>query len=172
MRLAAYLIDSLIIGSVLLSVRIPIWISSWVSKENIIVRDFIFKYSIADIVFYVLGVMYFILLTYKTGTTVGKKMLHLKVRSVEERRMTFWEVVFRETVGRFLSSVLYVGYIMIGVNKSKRGLHDFLSDTEVIYYHEEKEYVDVEFVVTEEYEMSDETPDITSGDIVEGVMEE
>lgn len=99
-------------------------------------------------------------------------MLHLKVRSVEERRMTFWEVVFRETVGRFLSSVLYVGYIMIGVNKSKRGLHDFLSDTEVIYYHEEKEYVDVEFVVTEEYEMSDETPDITSGDIVEGVMEE
>ena len=55
--------------------------------------------------------------------------------------MTFFEVVFRETVGRFLSAlILSIGYIMIAVDKQKRGLHDILSDTNVVYYHEKKVY--------------------------------
>ena len=150
-RLAAYLIDSLIVGAALLTVRIPFWVSSWGTPDNILVRDFVFKYSVADIVVYLLGVLYFVMLTYKTGSTLGKKALHIRVRSVEDRSMTFFEVAFRETVGRFLSSLAYVGYIMIGVNKSKRGLHDILSDTEVIYYHEKKEHVETPVVVVPTY---------------------
>lgn len=140
-RLAAYLIDSLIVGAALLMVRIPFWISSLGFPDNILVRDFVFQYSLADIVIYLLGVLYFVLLTYKTGSTIGKKLLHLKVQSVEDRKMTFFEVAFRETVGRFLSSIVYIGYFLIVVNKNKRGLHDFLSDTEVIYYHIKEKHV-------------------------------
>lgn len=55
--------------------------------------------------------------------------------------MTFFEVTFRETVGRFLSAlILSIGYIMIAIDKKKRGLHDILSDTNVVYYHEKKVY--------------------------------
>ena len=43
-------------------------------------------------------------------------------------------VVYRETIGRFLCSLsVGIGYIMAGVDKEKRGLHDFLCDTRVIY---------------------------------------
>lgn len=158
-RLAAYLIDSLIVGAALLTVRIPFWISSWGTPDNILVRDLVFKYSFADIVIYVLGVLYFILLTYKTGSTIGKKALHLKVQSVEDRNMTLFEVAFRETVGRFLSSLAYVGYFMMAVSKSKRGLHDFLSDTEVVYYHEKKEHVDTPVVIVTASQDTQESKD-------------
>ena len=136
-RLAAYLIDSIIVGAALLIVRLPFWISSLVNKNNLVVRNFIFEYSIADIVVYVLGVAYFIILTYKSGATVGKRLFHLQVVSVEDRKPTLFEVIYRETVGRFLSSIIVnIGYFMIGVHGEKRGLHDLMSDTKVVYRFE------------------------------------
>lgn len=140
-RLAAYLIDWLIVGVVLLIVRIPIWISALVHPDNLLVCDFIFQYSLADIILYVLTVAYFILLTYYTGATLGKRALHIRVISIEDRPMTFFEVVYRETVGKFLSGIIIgIGFLMIGIDKEKRGIHDLLADTRVIYYHEKKVY--------------------------------
>lgn len=156
-RLAAYLVDCLIVGAVLLVVRVPVAISSLVSPDNIIVKDFIFHYSIVDIGIYVLTVSYFIVLTYKTGATIGKKLFHLRVVSVEDRKMTLFEVVFRETIGRFLASLIVnVGYILIGVNQKKHGLHDMLSDTEVIYYH--KKEVEVPVFIQEVAGSAEYTP--------------
>lgn len=133
-RLAAYLIDSLIVGVVMLAVRIPLAILSLISPENILTMDFIFEFSVADIVIYVLSVTYFILLTYFTGATLGKRLMHIQVVSAEDRKMTFFEVVYRETIGRFLSTlIVYVGYIMIAIHGEKRGLHDLMSDTKVVY---------------------------------------
>ena len=84
---------------------------------------------------------YFVMLTYFTGSTLGKKLFQIRVVSAEDRKMTFFEVTFRETVGRFLSAlILSIGYIMIAIDKKKRGLHDILSDTNVVYYHEKKVY--------------------------------
>ena len=144
-RLAAFLLDSIIVGAVLLIVRIPFWISGIYNPNNIFVRDIIFSYSVVDIVTYLLSVGYFVVLTYKTGATVGKKMLHLRVVSVEDRKPTLFEIVYRESIGRFLSGLIAnVGYIMIGIHKEKHGLHDMLSDTEVIYFHEKKVYVNLQ----------------------------
>lgn len=135
-RLAAYLIDWLIVGSVLLVVRIPIWIATF-SGADFLSKDFIFQYSAADIVLYCLKVLYFTLMTYYSGSTLGKKLFQLQVVSADkERKPTLFEIVFRESVGKFLSGlIIYVGYFMIGIDKDKRGLHDILSDTRVIYCH-------------------------------------
>ena len=142
-RLAAYLLDLLIVGTALLAVKIPFWIASIANPQNIMARDFIFSYSAQDIILYVLGVSYFIILTYKNGATIGKKVLHLKVISVEERKLSLFEVIYRETIGRFLSAlIINIGYFMVGVQEDKRGLHDILSDTEVIYYHEKNVYLE------------------------------
>ena len=55
--------------------------------------------------------------------------------------MTFFEVAYRETVGRFLSGLIVcVGYILVALDKQKRGLHDLISDTCVVYYHEKRVY--------------------------------
>ena len=63
----------------------------------------------------------FILLTYFTGATLGKRLFNIRVISVEERRYTFFEVIFRETVGRFLAKIiLCAGYIMVGLDKQKK----------------------------------------------------
>ena len=142
-RLAAYLIDSLIVSVALLTVRIPFWISSWISPDNVVVRDLIFTYSIEDIVLYIVGTLYFIVLTYRTGATVGKRLLHLQVVSLEERKVTLFEVVYRETVGRFLAALIAnIGYFMIAVHGEKRGLHDLLSDTAVVYCHKKEVVVE------------------------------
>lgn len=134
-RLAAFIVDSLIVGAGLLVIKIPMWFASF-GTDNLLQKDFIFQYSVLDIVYYVLGVCYFALLTYFTGATLGKRLFHLRVISSEDRKPTFFEIVFRESVGRFLSRlIVFVGYIMVGADKKKRGLHDILSDTHVIYEH-------------------------------------
>lgn len=138
-RLAAFLIDWIILGAALLLVKIPLWLFGLGSAGKYVYEDFIFSYSVYDILIYILKLLYFVLLTYYTGATLGKKLLHLKVVSTEGRKLTFFEILFRESVGKFLASViLYIGYIMIGADKEKRGLHDILSDTRVVYAHEQK----------------------------------
>lgn len=144
-RLAAYIIDWIIVGTVLLFVKIPIWTATMFSPDNFLVKDFIFKYSIRDILLYVLGVTYFILLTYFTGATLGKRAMRLRVVSSENRDLTFFEVAYRETVGRFLSEIIiFIGYFMIGPDSKKRALHDRLADTRVVYRHVKEVYIPAE----------------------------
>lgn len=135
-RLVAYIVDSVIVALASFVVRIPFWISSWISPDNLVVRDLIFSYSIADIIIYLLSAIYFIALTYKSGATIGKRLFHLKVVSTEDRKPTLFEVIYRETIGRFLAGVIgNVGYLLVAVQEQKRGWHDMLSDTQVVYCH-------------------------------------
>ena len=47
-------------------------------------------------------------------------------------------VVYRETVGRFLCSLpVNIGYIVAGIDSEKRGFHDMLCDTRVVYQKKE-----------------------------------
>lgn len=143
-RLAAYLVDSLIIGAALLVVRVPVWIVSLFRPDNLLVRDLIFQYSLMDILCAALTAAYFILMTYMTGATLGKKLFHLCVVSSEDRKPTLWELTVRETVGRFLSAlILCAGYLVVGIQKEKRGLHDWFADTRVIYRHVKEKKVPV-----------------------------
>lgn len=67
---------------------------------------------------------------------MGKRAMRLRVVSSEQRKMTLFEVAYRETVGRFLSKIIiFIGYFMIGPDREKRALHDRLADTRVVYYH-------------------------------------
>ena len=45
-RLTAFLVDMIIVNAALLVIRIPMWILSLNSPDNVLVRDFIFQYSI------------------------------------------------------------------------------------------------------------------------------
>lgn len=141
-RLAAFLVDMIIVNAGLVVVRFPMWIWQMDHAENILFQKMIFQYSLKDILIYGLTITYFVLLTYYTGSTLGKKLFALRVVCAEDREMTFFEVLYRETIGRFLADVVFcLGYLFIIVQKEHRGLHDLLSDTCVIYYHEKKVYV-------------------------------
>ena len=63
-RLAAYIVDTVIVWAAMLIVRIPVWVITISSPDNFLVKDFIFQYSIKDILFYIMQAAYFVLLTY------------------------------------------------------------------------------------------------------------
>ena len=51
-----------------------------------------------------------------------------------EEKLPLFNVVYRETVGRFLCSLpVNIGYIVAGIDSEKRGFHDLLCDTRVVY---------------------------------------
>lgn len=153
-RLAAYLIDSIIVFAGLLIVRLILAGFMGAVQDTFLGGNILFQYDLKDIVLYVLEAVYFVLFTYYTGTTLGKRLLNLRVvRADGEEKLSLLSVVYRETIGRFLSSVICgLGYLLIGVDKEKRGFHDILSDTRVIYARKVKVYEKtVKFTAAEPY---------------------
>lgn len=133
-RLAAYLLDLGIVWIGLLFVRLLMGILS-LAGGGVFHTRLLFQYTLKDIILYLLQVAYFILLTYHTGTTPGKRLMNLRVVNADgSERLGLMNVIYRETVGRFLCGLsIGIGYIMAGVDREKRGLHDIFCDTRVIY---------------------------------------
>ena len=76
---------------------------------------------------------YRILAHWAFGATVGKALLGLRVCSaLTGEDAMLWQCVFRETVGRMLSAVLFAGYFISALRRDGRALHDLLADTVVI----------------------------------------
>ena len=141
-RLAAYVIDSVIVAIGLLVVRLA-WIGiGALISGTILDENVLFHYSLKDIVLYIFKVMYFVLLTWCTGTTIGKRLMNLRVVSADRNeKLSFTDVLYRETVGRFLCGIsIWIGYIIVGIDKEKRGFHDMLCDTRVVYEKKVKMY--------------------------------
>ena len=71
--MAAHLIDMVIVGGILLFARIPLALLSLLLPTELLEYRVLFSYTIKDIYLYLGGVLYYILLTYYTGTTLGEK---------------------------------------------------------------------------------------------------
>jgi uncharacterized RDD family membrane protein YckC len=63
--------------------------------------------------------------------TPGKKIIGVKVTDLQGERITLGKAILRN-VGRIASSVLYIGYIIIGFTQKKQGLHDMIAGTLVV----------------------------------------
>ena len=147
-RLAAYVIDSVIVAIGLLVVRLA-WIGiGALISGTILDENVLFHYSLKDIVLYIFKVMYFALLTWCTGTTIGKRLMNLRVVPADRNeKLSFVDVLYRETVGRFLCEIsIWIGYIIVGIDKEKRGFHDMLCDTRVVYEKKVKMYPEYQSV--------------------------
>jgi uncharacterized RDD family membrane protein YckC len=133
-RLSAYIIDCIIVGIALLIIRIPKFFIYMMNPNIFFVKPILFKFSIFDIIIYLLGLTYFVLMTYYYGGTLGKKLFKLKVCKATGEKLSLFTIIYRESIGRYLSGlILFIGYIMIGIDSKKRALHDILSDTVVVY---------------------------------------
>ncbi|MCI9439683.1 MAG: RDD family protein [Ruminococcus sp.] len=141
-RLAAYFLDSVIVFVMLLIVRLMMSGIMSAVRGTVLGGNILFHYTLKDIVLYLGQVLYFILCTRYTGTTIGKKAMNLRVVNADgSTELDFLTVVYRETVGRFLCSLpMCIGYLMAGLDKEKRGIHDMLCDTRVVYAKKVKPY--------------------------------
>ncbi len=132
-RAGAFIIDRALLLIALCAVRVPAMIAAMFGSTAFTAKSFLFDHSALDVVCWLLSAAYFVLLTYFTGSTLGKKVMHLRVERADGEALRFIDVLYRETVGRFLSGILYLGYLMVLVDKQKRAFHDWLCDTCVVY---------------------------------------
>lgn len=130
-RLLAFGIDSLIAAMASATVMSPFSLAAGAGLD-FFDKNFLFHYSFLDVLGYVAVAVYFVLLTYFTHTTPGKALFRLEVVTVD-KEWTLWNIVYRETIGRFLSSLLCVGYFSVLISSRKQGFHDMLCDTLVVY---------------------------------------
>lgn len=83
---------------------------------------------------YILGWGYFIFMTYKYEATLGKKVVGIKVLSDKSEKLTVWQVILRETVGKIASIIILgIGYVMASFTERKQALHDKIASTTVVY---------------------------------------
>lgn len=130
-RFIAYAIDSMIATLIVGIVKLPFVFASS-GGTGFLNGNFIFDHSVLDVFTYVGVTAYFVLLTYFSHSTLGKKLFRLQVVT-QNGEWTLVNVLYRETIGRFLSSIMCIGYLAVLVTKQKQGFHDMLSDTFVIY---------------------------------------
>ncbi|WAA11688.1 RDD family protein [Fervidibacillus halotolerans] len=93
-------------------------------------EDFLSPYTfLSAVVFY----LYFVLLTKYFGQTLGKMIFGLKVIPLTEEKFSWKTVLFREWIGRYISTSFMFLYFLVAFLPKKQGLHDFFSDTAVIH---------------------------------------
>ena len=130
-RVAAWLLDRLILGIVLFVPRVAAAFGKMGTEP--LSRAFLFQYSVEDIVFWALCAAYFVILTAVSGATPGKKAMGLKVVTLDGEKPSFLTILSRETWARYLSSLLYIGDILCLADPENGALHDRICETRVVY---------------------------------------
>ncbi|PID52676.1 MAG: hypothetical protein CR972_00830 [Candidatus Moraniibacteriota bacterium] len=134
-RGAASIIDGFIIGILIATIGFPIGFGLGFMAEIVDVLFVeIFVQFLSYLISLIIGWGYFVLMTYKFQATIGKMAVGAKVIAENGKKLTLKEVFLREILGKFLSGItLYVGYFMAGFTRKKRGLHDMIAQSVVVY---------------------------------------
>jgi len=126
MRFWAYLLDLVVVGSVVRLIKpvfrildIPLTDSNMFAPVSIV----------SALIFY----LYFVLMTKYFNQTLGKMVFGLKVVDLKNNQLTWGTILFREWIGRFISATIIVGYLIVAFLPKKQGLHDLFTDTSVIH---------------------------------------
>ena len=114
-RFVAIIIDSIIVGSVT-------GVLSMVSPS-------------LSLVGFVLAIVYWVYFPSSDMMgTPGKSLLGLKITDNDGNQISVGTAVMREILGKFVSAiVLYIGFLIVGFSDKKRGLHDMIAGTLVVY---------------------------------------
>jgi uncharacterized RDD family membrane protein YckC len=127
MRFWAYLLDLVVIGSIERILINPIFRFFDISLYE---QSMFAPISIGTaFIFYA----YFVLMTKIFGQTIGKMVFGLRVVTLEGKPLTWSTILFREWIGRFISTTLLISYIIVAFLPKKQGLHDLFVDTTVVH---------------------------------------
>ncbi|WP_042349116.1 RDD family protein [Bacillus massiliigorillae] len=136
-RLAAYLIDGMILSAII-STLAALGILSLIGVNLDLSQLQDPSYSLANnkgylFATFIVGTLYYTLLqSSKWQATIGKKLLGVKVVTLEGDRISFFRAIIRHLVMFSISSLFYFGFIMALFTKRKQTLHDLLAKTLVI----------------------------------------
>lgn len=122
-RLVATLIDSILLGLVQ-------WVIGVLLKiplgENGI--------NFASVIAFLISIGYYVVYQQKQGQTIGKKVMKIKVITLDGNTPTMFTFFLREVIGKLISAIiLLIGYLMVLWDGKKQALHDKIASTYVVY---------------------------------------
>ncbi|WP_153721496.1 RDD family protein [Sporosarcina cascadiensis] len=128
-RLWAFLIDFLMVSAISGIFIKPIFRL----LDAGITKPFAFLFSPYKIAALLLLLLYFILMTKWAGQTVGKMIMGIRVVKLNGEKLDWNTVLFREGIGRFISQMLWIPYLLVLFTPHKNALHDIFADTAVVH---------------------------------------
>jgi uncharacterized RDD family membrane protein YckC len=134
-RFLARVIDGLILGVVGIVITVPLGLGTMATYSGSGMPDFaalISSILLQTSIRFLIAASYEILLTWKTGATLGKMALQLKVVRPDGGPITIGR-----SIGRYFSTIvstviLWIGFIIAAFDDEKRSLHDRICDTRVV----------------------------------------
>jgi uncharacterized RDD family membrane protein YckC len=128
-RLWAYAIDLLVLAAISGIIIKPIFrVAGWE-----ITNPSFFLFSTYKVTILILLLLYFALMTKYLQQTVGKMIMGIRVVAKNGGKLTWGAVIFREVIGRFISKMLVIPYLLVIFMSKKEALHDLFADTIVVY---------------------------------------
>lgn len=125
-RLVAYLIDAIVLGVISYAIAQFFGFPSPFSGEE--------QSTSQSLLSTLIGFLYFVLLeSGNMQATVGKRAMGLVVTDESGNRITFLNATGRYFAKILSAIILLVGFLMVGWDRRKQGLHDKLVGTLVIY---------------------------------------
>jgi len=121
-RLIATLIDMILV-----------WILYWALSFviNLLPEIYLFLYWLINS--FVVLLLYFWLFTGFKGQTPGKMIVGIKVVDKSGNKPGLFSAAIREILGKIISTVIFfLGFLWIGWDNQKQGLHDKLATTYVV----------------------------------------
>lgn len=141
-RVLAYFIDlsviAIINGLILMFVSVVMGLFYFVFMsigDGYILNAVSFLFSGLSVASYIVVFVFYYGFFYRhMGGTPGKLVMKLEVVDADcGLYLNYWRTLWRESVGKFVSTLIFcMGFIMIGLNRNKKGLHDLLFSTAVI----------------------------------------
>jgi uncharacterized RDD family membrane protein YckC len=136
LRLAAYILDSLVLGLTAgVAVFMPLMSRGAISADNPwevytgTTRQF---FALRLLILMIQWVYFALLESSPWQASLGKKMLGLKVTDLEGQRISFGRASARYFCTLLSGFILMIGFLMIAFTQKKQALHDILSGCLVI----------------------------------------
>ncbi len=137
-RFAARFVDGIVMTFVIiLVIFVPVlmWTSQGTSLEQILASEerTTFLWIAVQVIGGVIGLLYEAIMTGRWGATLGKMACGIKVVLPDGRPISY-ALSFGRYFAKLLSSItIYIGFIMAAFDGQKRGLHDRICNTRVVY---------------------------------------
>ena len=128
-RAAALLIDTALLFLLCLPLRLLL---GFLGALGIGSQPVFFHYTPANLLLAGAVMLYFSAFEGALGATPGKQMLRMRVVCTRTGYLSWKDAIYRETVGRFLNGLFFIGYLLAGPDREKRTWADRLCDTRVL----------------------------------------
>lgn len=94
---------------------------------------FSFRQPLKDLFSTILYFGYAPFMLYRYQATLGKMALGLKIVSEDGKKLEIFQILLREWIGKFLSSIVFfLGFIWVAFDPKKQAWHDKLARTLVV----------------------------------------